>query len=992
MKISLSKYRIYNLQREYTELTDYLFQLQNHINMLNHYNIITVGNKNKYINRIYDIIKKINSQYNDYHEEYIELDSCSSDSADYIDEQASPYLKSIADIYQNEDRLFEAIKEHVSMNKVLEIHAADEVVGLFYDELLHNPLKNVREMIINLCQSAGFPSVKGYLKLLMGKCYHLMYDDQTMNFINLYDKLFVSCQINWKPVSVLINNGQISSSACSDNGKCLDIFWKKTSGEDTFILDKGANLYIKYSNSIINYIVFQGYIINDDLNVICRTSQIGNKFLFNKKRTVEKMIKINKVNRHFIKAYLKHAPLAELIIYSPDEYVKNVYRNYEQYIQLINKTFMELMKEFIKKGNTVFSMYNTIRLLLLGSDENVNIAGLLFGLTKDKKVKGTLVSDIIYDNLHFQSKTKLKKTGPNMKKELKKIQSLTSEDIDYQKKIITTRNMPDTARNLALEKVEEMKLSNNDYFKQLLYVKTLIQFPWVNSEEGDPYYMELSHNEEKRIKVMDGARDRLFNLSYGNKKAKMSVIQQLGKWITNPTSRGNVIAFYGPPGTGKTLLAKNIGTALNIPFIQITLGGQNDGELLHGHGYTYGSAQPGMIIRKMSEIGKSRCIIYFDELDKSCEKHGGGNNEITSILIHLTDPNMNNSFQDRFFQGIDFHLDRVIFIFSYNDPSLVDPTLLSRFNNKIEIKPYTITDKIEIAKQYMIPEVAKTIGFEEDQIVFGDTEIEFIVEEFTMEAGVRGLKHKLESILLHLNIDRIYKEGYFENKEFDAEIVLNKEIIKDILKKPLKSRRKIHALPEVGVINGLYATGSGTGGLIPIQIYPTFSTIDDKFDFQITGNQGQVMKESVICAYTSATNYINKNKEEYGINDLTEYLTDKFCHGFHIHCPSTATPKDGPSAGCAITCAFVSQILGKPIKNDIAMTGEIDLGGQITKIGGLRYKLIGAKKAGAETVFVPLENESDLEDIKKDNPKLIDENFEIVLVKSLDDVIKRVII
>jgi ATP-dependent Lon protease len=177
---------------------------------------------------------------------------------------------------------------------------------------------------------------------------------------------------------------------------------------------------------------------------------------------------------------------------------------------------------------------------------------------------------------------------------------------------------------------------------------------------------------------------------------KKSLLQIIGKWISNPSSQGTSFGLVGPPGVGKTLLAKSVSTALDIPFIQITLGGQNDGELLHGHGYTYSGSQPGLIIKKMVEAGKARCILYFDELDKSTSKHGNIN-EITSILIHLTDPNMNKTFQDRFFQGIDFPLDKVIMIFSYNDSQKIDPILLDRLF-EIKVDPYSINEKIIIVK------------------------------------------------------------------------------------------------------------------------------------------------------------------------------------------------------------------------------------------------------------------------------------------------------
>ena len=248
-----------------------------------------------------------------------------------------------------------------------------------------------------------------------------------------------------------------------------------------------------------------------------------------------------------------------------------------------------------------------------------------------------------------------------------------------------------------------MKSMNNDYYKQLTYVKNIIKYPWYNSNIKD-FFSDMKNNN-KVIDFIKNIDKKLHNLTYGHTTTKNYIVELMGKWISNPSSGGTSIGLVGPPGVGKTLIAKSISKALDIPFAQITLGGQNDGEILHGHGYTYSGSQPGLIIKKMVEMGKPRCILYFDELDKTAAKNGKVN-EISSILIHLTDPNMNKSFQDRFFQGVEFPLERVIFIFSYNDSKLIDPILLDRIT-EIKMKPYTTQDKLVIAKKFIIPEIEK---------------------------------------------------------------------------------------------------------------------------------------------------------------------------------------------------------------------------------------------------------------------------------------------
>ena len=329
-------------------------------------------------------------------------------------------------------------------------------------------------------------------------------------------------------------------------------------------------------------------------------------------------------------------------------------------------------------------------------------------------------------------------------------------------------------------------------------------------------------------------------------------------------------------------------------------------------------------------------------------------------------------------------------MFSYNDSSLVDPILLDRIK-EISVNPYSINDKLEIIKKFTLPELKESIGLNDLNIKISNETLEYIIEKYTQEAGVRDIKRKIEEILLNLNLDKIYKRNLFSKNK--KNITLSQNIIQKILKDPMDDNTKIHNNPEIGIINGLYATANGNGGIVPIQVFSNISVDSDDFELKLTGKQGDVMKESVKCSYTAATQYISRSLFKYkNIKDLDKHLSSKFKYGFHIHAPSTSTPKDGPSAGCAFTSAFISRIINKPIKNDIAMTGEIELTGKITKIGGLNYKLIGAKKAGIKHVFVPLENKKDLDDIKKKYTKLINKNFKVETVEYIDELIDKILV
>jgi ATP-dependent Lon protease len=328
-------------------------------------------------------------------------------------------------------------------------------------------------------------------------------------------------------------------------------------------------------------------------------------------------------------------------------------------------------------------------------------------------------------------------------------------------------------------------------------------------------------------------------------------------------------------------------------------------------------------------------------------------------------------------------------IFSYNDSKLVDPILLDRIK-EIKINPYTINDKVNICNKFIIPETIKNTGLY-DKIVFDNKIIEYIINSYTNEAGVRGIKRLIENIYLQFNLDKIFRRGIF--KKIPKKIKVDKNIIKNILSDNDNEDTKIHSKPEIGIINGLYATTNGEGGIIPIQVFKNYSSKSNKFEIKLTGNQGDVMKESVQCSLTTALDYIRKNLKKYKfIKNLDNYLAENFKYGFHVHAPSTSTPKDGPSAGIAFTTAFISRILNKKIKNTYGMTGEIELTGRITKIGGLNFKLIGAKKAGVKNIYIPLENKKDLEDIKNKYPKLINKSFNVKTCNNISEIIDDVLI
>lgn len=926
MSNNQNKYNLFKinlLQTKYKYLSELIFNLTNHIMFLDSNYLLNQDIKNEVLSKLYNINKNINIIYNN-NINIIEKDHEINYYSDFINTS----LDSNIELFMSHG---DCLVKEIPFNKEL-----DEV--------------------LELMNYVGYRSIKDLLKLKNHKIENI----ELINLINEIDNYFIPLSIN-----------KYNST------NTIDYYWRNPSNFNEDILELNKELWIinKKDKNHCSYLKIEGIFTTDILSLRLKTSQILSSYVYSKKINILKEINNNKeIDINFAKRFIKYDYIGNLYCLSIDSYVIFVLNSYKLYQQLIKSSFMNIMKNFINNGSKLNNLYFIIFLLLLGNDDNAEVASLLINLTKEKKINSITLFNLIHKNLPFYMQLKIKKGSNNIKNELDKLKSLTLEMVDYKKQLLSIKNIPDNVKSLALEKIEEMKSQNNEYYKQKTYVDNILKYPWTSLNEKS---FESLKTTDEIIDYLHNLDNDLNKLTYGHEEAKKMLLQTIAKWISNPLSGGKPLGFVGPPGVGKTLLAKSISKALKIPFAEITLGGQNDGELLHGHGYTYSGSQPGLIVKKMVEMGKERCILFFDELDKTASKHGS-NNEITSILIHLTDPNMNKSFQDRFFQGIDFPLDKVIMIFSYNDSDKIDPILLDRLT-EIKIKPYTLLDKINIIKNYVIPELKLNININiEDHI------IQYIIENYTNEAGLRDIKRQIEKIFLTLNLEILTKKIEIDN------YVLTIEEINRILLKPKNENMKIHLKPEVGIINGLYATTNGDGGIIPIQIFNNFTSTS--FEIKLTGKQGDVMKESVQCSLTCAMNYIKLNMNKYNIVNFNEYFMENFKNGFHIHAPSTSTPKDGPSAGIAFTCAFISRILNKPINNTIGMTGEIELTGKITKIGGLNFKLIGAKKAGITQVYVPLENKDDLEEIKEKYPQLIDNNFKVETIEYLEDVIDKILV
>jgi len=459
-------------------------------------------------------------------------------------------------------------------------------------------------------------------------------------------------------------------------------------------------------------------------------------------------------------------------------------------------------------------------------------------------------------------------------------------------------------------------------------------------------------------KYMNNVTDILTEAVHGHDKAKRQIQRIIAQWI-NGESKGYCFGFEGPPGCGKTTFAKK-GLAKCLldenqvprPFSFIAIGGQDNGSSLNGHNYTYVGSEWGKFV---DILIKNKCmnpIIFIDELDKVSKTENG--KEIIGILTHLVDSTQNDGFQDKYFNGIDLDLSKALFIFSYNDVSAIDRILLDRIH-RIKFEHLTIEDKLVITKNHLLPEIYKNMGLN-DCIRMSDDNITYIIENYTNEPGIRKFKELLFEIVGEINLQCLTDSD--NNCELPI-IITNHDIKHKYLKNYHENMgKKIPTNSSIGVINGLWANSMGQGGIIPIEVQYFPST--NFMELKLTGLQGDVMKESMTVAKTLACSLVSP---EIMKDNIKEY-DDTKRQGIHIHCPEGAVPKDGPSAGTAITCSIYSLLTNKPIKNTIAITGEINLQGCVTAIGGLDLKILGGIKGGVKEFIFPQENLKDYQDFK----------------------------
>lgn len=476
-----------------------------------------------------------------------------------------------------------------------------------------------------------------------------------------------------------------------------------------------------------------------------------------------------------------------------------------------------------------------------------------------------------------------------------------------------------------LAKLERLNPQSPDYNVQLSYLQVLLSLPWN-------VYSQDSLNIQNAEKVLN--KDH-----YGLEKVKERILEHLAVLKLKGDMKSPIICLYGPPGVGKTSLGRSIATALKRKYIRMSLGGVHDEAEIRGHRKTYIGAMPGRIIKSLIKAETSNPVIILDEIDKlGSDQHG----DPSSALLEVLDPEQNNSFHDNYVD-IDYDLSKVMFIATANNIGAIPPPLLDRME-LIEVSGYITEEKIEIARRHLIPKELENNGLTKDNVKFTPSAIEYIIENYTRESGVRELEKKISKVMRKIALE-IASDKFTERHD------LKPADIKQYLGMPPYSRDKYQGNEYAGVVTGLAWTAVG-GEILFVE---TSLSKGKGGRLTLTGNLGDVMKESAMLALE----YIKAHSH---LLNLSEGIFDNW--NIHIHVPEGAIPKDGPSAGITMVTSLASALTQRKVKANLAMTGEITLRGKVLPVGGIREKILAAKRAGIKDIILCEENRKDIEEIQ----------------------------
>ncbi|OGC12129.1 endopeptidase La [candidate division WOR-1 bacterium RIFOXYA12_FULL_52_29] len=661
----------------------------------------------------------------------------------------------------------------------------------------------------------------------------------------------------------------------------------------------------------------------------------------------------------YFRAAISRLPESEEVSAEAEVLVRGVIKQFEEYVKLNRRIPPETLMSIVNVDNPgrladLISSYLSLKV-----DEKQAILEALTAEKRLKKLAEILTKEIEVLGVEKKLQGKVRKQIEKVQKEyylkekLRAIQEELGEEegesepeiAEYKKKIADAK-LPPVVKEKAqkeLERLGQMPPMAAESSVIRTYLDWIVELPW---------------KKKTKTKLDIGEVERILNEEhFGLEKVKERILEYFAVLQLTGKMGGTILCLVGPPGVGKTSVARSIASAMGRKFTRVALGGVRDEAEVRGHRRTYVGSMPGRIIQSIHKAGVSNPVFLLDEIDKLGTDYRG---DPAAALLEVLDPEMNKEFSDHYLE-LEFDLSDVFFITTANTREPVPRPLQDRMEI-IEMSGYTEEEKLGIAKGYLIPREMEKHGLKKEQVELKEEALLTIVREYTREAGVRNLEREIGTVLRKI-ATKIVKEKNTEK------FVVTKAALQDYLGAIRYHYGLAEEADQVGTATGLVWTEVG-GDITPVEV----TTMTGRGALTLTGQLGDVMQESA----KAAISYVRSKAKILGLDENFYRKID-----IHIHVPEGAVPKDGPSAGITIATALVSALTGIPVRKDVAMTGEVTLRGKVLPIGGLKEKLLGARRAGIKSVIIPKENKTDLDEIKKEIPS----DMMVVLVKEMEEVI-----
>ncbi len=653
--------------------------------------------------------------------------------------------------------------------------------------------------------------------------------------------------------------------------------------------------------------------------------------------------------------------------------VRSVKSTFETYVKLNKRIPPEILMRVSTIENAAELSDIIVAQLNLKLEDKQNVLEIFDSTKRLEHLLNLMTGEIEILEVEKKIRTRVKKQMERSQKEyylneqMQAIQKELGEKDDYQAELqdleikTKAKKMSQEAKDKLMKEIKKLKMMSPMSAEATVvrnYIDWMLSLPWYD-------FTEENHNIKFAEKILDDDH-------WGLEKVKERILEYLAVLSISKNLKGPILCLVGPPGVGKTSLARSIATAMNRPFARISLGGVRDEAEIRGHRKTYVGAMPGKILQALRKVDKGNAILLLDEIDKMASDFRG---DPASAMLEVLDPEQNSTFQDHYLE-VEYDLSKVLFIATANSLHTVPRPLLDRMEI-ISLEGYIEQEKFHIARNYLVTKQVEAHGLVQFKVTFQDSTIRNLIRYYTREAGVRNLERQIANVCRKVAKELVMEEAKKDPKSTKkvkvsgnrkSYVVTPKKLI-ELLGAHKYKFGKIEDENEIGLTNGMAWTEVG-GDLLQVEA----NVVPGKGKFTVTGQLGDVMKES--CS--AAMSYVRSRGPLFGFDK--EYFSNV---DVHIHLPEGAVPKDGPSAGIALTTSIVSAITKIPVRRTVAMTGEISLRGKVMPIGGLKEKILAAHRGGIKMIICPKENEKDLKDI----PKEVLRELKVILVDHVDQVL-----